>query len=242
LDRRIALIFAHPDDETFCVGGIVAKYAAAGVEIDLFCATNGDAGKTAGVPVSSRAELAEIRQRETLAAAKILGIRHVQFGGYMDGAIEQADQTRLIGDIVGFIRRQRPAVVIGFGPEGAPTGHRDHKAMSRATVAAFFLAGLGTAYPDQELAPYTPSRLFFHAWKYPLPDRRLRLESVPPTCAIDVRAFRATKEAAFRAHATQQGSAQAFYEGALVDDEQLAFAAGVAQARPLSDDLFDGLM
>ncbi len=239
--RRIGLVFAHPDDETFCVGGIVAKYAAAGAGIDLFCATNGDAGKAAGVPVSSREELAQIRQAETRAACDILGIGEITFGGYGDGQLEQADPTRLIGDIVAFIRRTTPDVILTFGPEGAPTGHRDHKATSRATTAAFFLAGLTSAYPDQELAPWTPRRLFYHAWRFPIPDPRLTLESVPFTCAIDVRAFRDAKDAAFQAHATQQGSAGAFYSAALKDVEELAFAAGVPQPEAIVDDLFAGL-
>lgn len=241
MTRRIGLVFAHPDDETFCVGGIVAKYAAAGVKIDLFCATDGDAGKAAGVPVSSRADLASIRREETRAAASVLGIETIEFGSYRDGKVEQEDQTMLVGDIVGFIRRHRPEVVIGFGPEGAPTGHRDHKAMSRATFAAFFLASLRSAYADDGLEPHSAARLFFHAWRFPLADPKLKLESVPSTCSIDVRAFRDRKEAAFKAHATQQGSSQAFYGAALVDDEQLAFGAGVPQPSAMIDDVFAGL-
>jgi LmbE family N-acetylglucosaminyl deacetylase len=239
--RRIGLVFAHPDDETFCVGGIVAKYAAAGMTIDLFCATDGDAGKSAAVPVSSRAELASIRRAETRAAAAVLGIDTIEFGGYRDGEIEQADQTKLVGDVVAFLRRHRPDVVLGFGPEGAPTGHRDHKAMSRATLSAFFLAPLKSAYADDGLEAHRAARLFFHAWRFPLPDPKLTLESVPSTCSVDVRAFRARKEAAFKAHATQQGSAQAFYGAALVDEEQLAFAAGTPQPRAMIGDVFDGL-
>lgn len=239
--RRIGLIFAHPDDETFCVGGIVAKYAAEGAEIDLFCATNGDAGKTAGVPVSSRDALARLRQDETRAACEILGIRSVVFGGYGDGRLEEADRTALIGDVVAFIRRTRPDVVIGFGPEGAPTGHRDHRAMSHATTAAFFLAPLASAYAEQGLAPWRPRRLYYHAWEFPLPDPRLTIESVPLTCTVDVRAFRERKDAAFRAHATQQGSAGAFYSSALKDVEALALAAGTPQPAPIVDDLFAGL-
>src|SRR6185503_13983996 len=102
------------------------------------CATNGDAGKTAGVPVSSRDDLAERRKREARAACDILGIRSIDFGNYPDGELERTDHTALIGDIVRFIRRRRPDVVIGFGPEGAPTAHRDHRVMSRLTLAAFF--------------------------------------------------------------------------------------------------------
>jgi len=241
LTHRIGLVFAHPDDETFCVGGLVAKYAAAGVAVDLFCATDGDAGKAAGVPVSSREELASIRRDETRAACHVLGIGEIHFGGYRDGEVERADQTALVGDIVRFIRLRQPTVLIGFGPEGAPTGHRDHKAMARATFAAFFLAANPTAYVEDGLASHECARLFLHAWDFPLRDPRLTLRSVAPTCSIDVREFRDRKEEAFKLHATQQGSAKAFYDAALVDVEQLAFAAGIPQPRASVSDVFDGL-
>lgn len=241
MTRRLGLVFAHPDDETFCVGGIAAKYAAAGATIDLFCATNGDAGKTAGVPVSSRDELAELRKREARAACDILGIRTIDFGNYPDGELDRTDTTALIGDIVRFIRQQRPEVILAFGPEGAPTAHRDHRAMSRATLAAFFLSGLTTAYPEQRLEPHRARRLFFHAFP-PVDGPRMKVESVPATCIVDVRAFRATKEAAFKAHTTQQGSSDAFYTLALRDTEDLAFAAGEPQSRPIIDDVFEGLV
>lgn len=238
---RIACVFAHPDDETFCVGGIIAKYADRGAVIDVFCATNGGAGKAAGVPVSSRDELAALRRAEAKRAGEILGIASLEMPGYPDGQLSTVDASTLTGDIVAFIRRTRPVVVIGFGPEGAPTGHRDHAAMSRATMAAFFLAGLRTAYPAQGLEPFAPRRLYFHAWRFPLPDPRLQIESVPSTCAIDVREWKPRKEAAFQAHATQQGSAPAFYAGAFNDEEHLAFAAGEPQPQPMVDDLFAGL-
>lgn len=233
---RIALVFAHPDDETFCTGGIAAKHAASGATIDLYCATNGDAGKSAGVPVSSREELAGLRRRELRAACDILGIGSITLGGHPDGRLEQVDPVALTGEIVALLRRTTPDVVITFGPEGAPTGHRDHKATSRAATAAFFLAGLATAYPEQELAPWRAARLFYHAWAPPPRDAQIALESVPFTCAIDVRAWRDTKVRAFEAHATQQGSSEAFYTLALKDEEMLAFVAGDRPER--ADELF----
>jgi LmbE family N-acetylglucosaminyl deacetylase len=36
---RILAVFAHPDDEVFCAGGTLAKYAAADVEIMVVSAT-----------------------------------------------------------------------------------------------------------------------------------------------------------------------------------------------------------
>jgi LmbE family N-acetylglucosaminyl deacetylase len=242
--QSIACVFAHPDDETFGVGGMIAKYADAGHRIDLFCATNGDAGKTAGVPVSSRHELAEVRKAELAAAAQVLGIQSIETPGYGDGTLGAIDPTPLIGHIVAFIRHSRPAVIITFGPEGAPTGHRDHMAISRAATAAFFLSGLTTQFAEQiahnGLAPHRAARLFYHSWKYPLPDPRLTLEPVPPTVVIDVLAWRERKIAAFRAHATQQLSAAAF-ETTLAGEERLALAAGVPQPRAEITDLFEGL-
>jgi LmbE family N-acetylglucosaminyl deacetylase len=241
LKHRIACVFAHPDDETFCVGGIVAKYAAAGVPVDLFCLTNGDAGKSASVPVSSREELAAMRRRELAIAAKILGIGTVEMAGYRDGELAQTDPAQLTGDIVAFIRRTRPTVVLTFGPEGAPTGHSDHRAVSRAATAAFFLAQLPTAFPDQQLQPHRPLRLYYQAWMFPFPDPKLKFESVPATAFIDVRAWKHKKDAAFRAHATQQGSAGVFYSSAFFDIEYLALAAGVPQPAVIVEDILAGL-
>jgi LmbE family N-acetylglucosaminyl deacetylase len=237
----IGCIFAHPDDETFCVGGIVAKYAAAGHEVHLWCATDGDAGKSAGVPVSSREELAALRRRELADAAGILGISSVELGRYRDRELSRADAATLVADLVGFIRRRRPTVILTFGPEGAPTGHADHAATSRVATAAFFLSGLATSHPDQNLPPHRAARLYFHAWDFPLAERRLKLESVPVTARIDVRAFKERKSAAFAAHATQQGSSGVFFSSAFPDAEVLAFAAGVPQPVPIVDDVFAGL-
>ena len=237
----IGCIFAHPDDETFCVGGIVAKYASAGHEVHLWCATDGDGGKSAGVPVSSREELAALRRRELAEAARLLGISSVESGGYRDGGLARTDAATLIADIVSFIRRKRPTVILTFGPEGAPTGHADHSATSRVATAAFFLSGLATSHVDQNLAPHRAARLFYHAWDFPFLEKRLKLESVPGTARIDVRAWKDRKSAAFAAHATQQGSAAVFFSGAFFDVEILALAAGVPQPAVMIDDVFAGL-
>ncbi|HEV8497090.1 MAG TPA: PIG-L family deacetylase [Gemmatimonadaceae bacterium] len=244
MSHRIGVIFAHPDDETFCVGATVAKYADVGITTDLYSATDGDAGKNSGVAVSSREELAAIRRDETRAAARILGIASIEFAGYGDGKLKELDATVLTGSIVSFIRRHKPTIILTFGPEGAPTGHRDHQAISRAATAAFFLSELRTAFPEQieqGLTPHRASRLFYHAWRFPHKNPSLKLESVPPTAQIDVRSCRQRKLDAFMAHATQQYAYDLFVTDVLLDAEFFAFAAGTPQPRPMIDDLFDGL-
>ncbi len=45
MNPKILAIFAHPDDEAFSTGGTIARYAEAGIDITLVCATRGEAGE-----------------------------------------------------------------------------------------------------------------------------------------------------------------------------------------------------
>src|SRR5580692_12948243 len=78
----LLFLLAHPDDETFIAGGTIAKYAAAGVEIGVVCATRGERGKTGDI--CSRDDLARVREAEVRDAAQILGIRRVDILSYED--------------------------------------------------------------------------------------------------------------------------------------------------------------
>jgi LmbE family N-acetylglucosaminyl deacetylase len=242
MTRSIACVFAHPDDETFTLGGTIARYSDAGVRCSLFCATDGNAGRSAAVTVSSPAELGALRRKELAAAAKVLGLATVELAGHGDGVLRDVDPDKLVGEIVHFFRRHRPDIVVTFGPEGAPTGHRDHRAISRAATAAFFLAGVLTAYPEQldDLRPHAAARLYYSAWAPPPAGSPLTLHSVPATAAIDVRRFRGRKQAAFLAQPSQRGS-QAFFDQSLTDAEYFALASGAPQPRAIIEDLFEGL-
>jgi len=240
----LAAVFAHPDDETFATGGTVPHYASLGVACHLFCATDGDAGRSSAVPVASPAELGAVRRRELLEAARLLGFRDVRLCGYPDGKLKTIDGDRLVGDVVDFLRQHQPQVVVTFGPEGAPNGHADHRALSRATTAAFFLSALPTAYPEQlrdGRAPHRPDRLYYVAWDPPPPDSPDPLQSVPPTARIDVVRWDEIKRAAFRIHATQRMHEAHFERVSMLPRESFALAAGTAQPMPAVDDLFAGL-
>jgi LmbE family N-acetylglucosaminyl deacetylase len=241
--RRLGCVFAHPDDETFTSAGTIARLAAAGERIDLFCATDGDAGKSSGIPISSRAELGAQRRMELTAASRILGIASLSTPGHGDGVLREVDPERLIGEVVFFLRRYRPEVVVTFGPEGAPTQHRDHRAISRAATAAFFLAGLATEFADQlrEVEPYAPARLYYCAWDPPLVGAELKALSMPVTCRVPVSDFLDTKRQAFFAHATQRQHEGRFQELTMLPEERFALAAGVPQPRAVTESLFEGL-
>lgn len=240
--RTLAAVFAHPDDETFSMGATLPRYAAEGVALHLLAATDGDGGRASGIAVASREELGRLRRAELHEAARRLGVRTVTSLGHPDGGLPAVDADLLVGEVVRFLRTRRPDVVVTFGPEGAPNLHRDHRAMSRAATAAFFLAAFPTAYPEQlaeGLLPHATRRLFYVAWQ---PGAgALAAHSVPVTARLEATPWDDAKRAAFDAHRTQHEFRGRFEEIAMRDDESFALVSGVAQPRALVEDLFEGL-
>jgi LmbE family N-acetylglucosaminyl deacetylase len=241
--RRLTAVFAHPDDETFAIGGTLARAAADGTRCSLYCATDGDAGRSSGIPVASREELARLRRDELRAACAVLGVAALECGGHPDGALAATDPDVVLAEIVRLIRRERPEVVITFGPEGAPTRHRDHRAISRLATAAFLLADTTTAYSDQlaeGLAPHRPDRLCYVTWPTPAPGAELDTEGQPIDLSVPVRDCLARKQQAFEAHRTQHEHRAHFERLGLTAEEHFFVAMGMPAPRGAVD-LFAGL-
>jgi LmbE family N-acetylglucosaminyl deacetylase len=241
--RRLTAVFAHPDDETFAIGATLASYSESGVRCSLYCATDGDAGRSSGVPVSSRAELATVRRAELEAACKILGVDALECGGHPDGALAAADPDVVLAEIVRLVRRERPEVVLTFGPEGAPTKHRDHRAICRLATSAFLLAGTATAFPEQlaeGLTPHRPRRLCYVTWPIPAPDADFPTQGQPIDVSVPAHAWHERKMDAFMAHRTQHDHMEHFKALALPATEDYFVAIGTP-ARNGSTDLFDAL-
>ena len=236
-------VFPHPDDEAFAVAGTLALAHRAGARVALFTATDGEAGRVTGSAVRDRAEVARVRRAELLGSAGVLGVDRVFTPGYPDGGLESVPADELIGRVVEVMREVRPDVVISFGPEGAPTGHADHKAMARAATAAFFLSGVATAFPGAA-PPWRPARLYYHTWEGKI-GRAGRgategLEGCPVTCRVNIADVLDLKRASFAAHRSQQHHRPEF-DALLVPFEEYHLAAGTPQPAALTADLFDGL-
>ena len=165
-------VLAHPDDESLGVGGTLATYAAAGIDVHLVTATRGQAGRYRGLRQGADGHpgadaLGEIRAAELREAAGVLGVGEVTILDFADGRLDTADHRRVIGSLVGHIRRIRPAVVLTFDPDGA-YGHPDHIAISQFTTAAV-LAAASPALPGAsgfEAAgrPHAVAKLYYLAW------------------------------------------------------------------------------
>lgn len=170
-DLKLMTVMAHPDDETFGMGGTLALYADRGVEVHLVCATNGDAGTVSPEFMQGYSEIAELRQDELRCAAEALGVAEVYFLGYRDSgmigtadnqhpdSLAQADKERVTGQIVELLRQVRPQVVVTHDPTGG-YGHPDHIAVHQTTLAAFHAAGQPEQYPEHG-QPFQPQKLYY---------------------------------------------------------------------------------
>ena len=159
---RMLCVYAHPDDEVFCSGGTIAKYAAEGVEVKVVSFTPGDAGQIRDAGAATRRTLGAVRAGELQESCRRLGAREAVCLDYGDGTLRDIDREVLVGDVVRIIREFRPDVVLTFGVDGA-YGHPDHIAISEATTSACRVAGDPQAYPghlDEGLAAHAPARLY----------------------------------------------------------------------------------
>ncbi|NMC11460.1 MAG: PIG-L family deacetylase [Chloroflexi bacterium] len=129
--KRMLVILAHPDDESFAVGGTLAKYARKDVQIILLCATRGEAG----IPGLNSTEAGEIRERELRKAAEHLGIE-VYFLGYQDGELASVKPETLLETIACWVDLVKPQVILTFGPDGV-SGHPDHVTISRIVTQVY---------------------------------------------------------------------------------------------------------
>ncbi|MBI4296520.1 MAG: PIG-L family deacetylase, partial [Chloroflexi bacterium] len=135
----------HPDDGEFGIAGTAARWVREGKDVVYVICTNGDKG-TSDVNMKP-AELVKIREKEQLAAAKILGIKEVVFLRYPDQGLEDTVQFRK--DLVRVIRKYRPEVVATNDPYRRYLSHRDHRMAGTVTIDAIFpYARDYHAFPD----------------------------------------------------------------------------------------------
>ena len=138
--ESLVVVVAHPDDESFGCGSLIAAAAEAGAVVTVICATSGDLGEST-MPVT-RHELGRIRLRELDAAAAMLGVTRVVRLGYGDSGFAGPVPARslcaaTIGDVadrlVGELDVVEPDVVVVL--DGSD-GHRDHRAIRDAAAVA----------------------------------------------------------------------------------------------------------
>ena len=194
-------IWAHPDDEAYRSGGLMAIARNLGSRVVCVTATRGELG-TPDPEQWPPDKLAAERTVELACSLGVLGVTEHHWLGYRDGECASVPLSEVVPLLCEIIGRVAPDTVVTFGPDGV-TGHADHIAVSKWVDAAFDQAGapgarlLHTVVPEgwaQQWATVNDSLgVFETGYPVAVPDDQLDLvlELDPATVAQKVRALRA---------------------------------------------------
>ncbi len=144
-------VYAHPDDADVACAGTLARWAKAGCAVHLVVCADGARGTPD--PDARPAELARVRAEEVAAAAGVVGLASHESLRLLDGELQNTAELR--SELVAWIRRIRPEVVLGHDPTAIFFGqhyfnHHDHRELGWALLDALS--------PAAALPHYFPER------------------------------------------------------------------------------------
>lgn len=145
----ILVIAAHPDDAELGCAGTIVRNVQEGKKVGIIDLTQGELGTRGS---------AELRLREALAAASVMGIHARENLGLRDGRFQNNEDDQLA--VIRSIRKYRPEIVI----TNAPTDrHPDHGRAAQLVADACFYSGLmkiPSGYDGLTQAAWRPRSLF----------------------------------------------------------------------------------
>jgi LmbE family N-acetylglucosaminyl deacetylase len=184
----ILSIWAHPDDETFLAGGVMAAATARGQRVVCVCATAGENGTDDPVQWPPQ-RLGQMRRWEAAAAMAILGVDDHRFLDLPDGGLAALDPQAPVTRLAEIMREVQPDTILTFGPDGR-TFHPDHQTVSRWVGEAWQRAGYPARLLHQALSVPQAVRWAseFERWGVYMSDER------PVSVPVDELAVRFTMD------------------------------------------------
>jgi N-acetyl-1-D-myo-inositol-2-amino-2-deoxy-alpha-D-glucopyranoside deacetylase len=232
---RWLVVVAHPDDEAFGCGSLIARAAGRGAAVTVACATRGEAGEVRP-ELAAAGDLGTLREAELRRACAVLGATRVDLLGYQDsgfdgdvahGALVAAPAARVAVALRRLLADLRPDVVLTL--DGSD-GHRDHRHVRAAVEAAL----RGSPEPRPALYEHTLPASLLRRWLvetseargddayHALEEDAFGRPDAEVTDVLDVRDVLAQREAAIAEHRSQtspfEGLSAELREAFLVTD------------------------
>lgn len=182
LKLDLMVMTVHPDDAELGAGGTIAKYVEAGKKVGIIDLTRGELG-TRGTP--------EIREKEAIRAAQILGVAIRENLGLRDGFFLNEEASQRI--IIRAIRKYKPEIII---TNAIDDRHPDHGRASKLVNDAVFLAGLRRIETEE-------NGRIQEAYRPRLQLQLIQDKYIEPDIILDITPYWAKKEASILAYASQ---------------------------------------
>jgi LmbE family N-acetylglucosaminyl deacetylase len=231
----ILSVWAHPDDETYLAGGLMAAAVDAGQRVVCASATAGEHG-TDDPATWPPERLGAVRRWEAAAALAVLGVTEHRWLGHADGTLATVAPATGAAQIADLIAEVAPDTIVTFGPDGA-TFHPDHCAISAWVTEAWRQTATGARllHVVGSIEHYERWGALYEEWGVYMTDER-PVGVDPADMAVVLRLDGAAldrKVTALRAMATQVGPAVALLGEARFADSnsEECFVAVGADAR-----------
>ena len=121
---HILVLAAHPDDETFGLGGTIARHIQAGDQVTILALTDG---------VTARHDMTELQKTVALKACATLGVNDVRFGGLPDQRLDSIPLLEVIKPIHELVKELHPNLVY---THHCGDSNQDHRTVFAATLVA----------------------------------------------------------------------------------------------------------
>ena len=151
MKMNILAMFSHPDDVEAMCGGTLIKYKKQGHRIYIGLTTSGDQGSNEH---GTREEIAAIREKEQLAAAKFYDAE-VRFLRFHDQRLFDTEEVRIA--VLDTMRWANPDVIFTNWPYDPSVDHR----ITGQMVADLMLSLPGKLLPANETPVMKATSLFF---------------------------------------------------------------------------------
>jgi LmbE family N-acetylglucosaminyl deacetylase len=182
--ERLLAVVAHPDDAELLCAGMLARARQDGAMIGICVLCQGDKGQ----PATPIPNLAEVRQQESAAAAKLLGAE-LFVGGFPDG--ELADGVEQRRKLVAIYREFRPTLVLAHAPADY---HPDHRAAAALAEAASWFAASAGYQPEHRSLESQPALWWMDT---------INMSGFEPGFFVDVSQFIELKQQMLHCHKSQ---------------------------------------
>jgi len=174
------LVFAsHPDDAELSCSGTIASHVAKGKKVGIVDLTKGELGTRGSI---------ELREKEALAASKILGIKVRENLELADGFFEVNKESLL--KVANCIRKYQPEIILG---NAINDRHPDHGKGAKLVEEACFYSGIKRVVTVNAFAPWRPKALYHY----------IQSNYIEPDFIVDISDFWHIKEKSIRAFKSQ---------------------------------------
>lgn len=123
--KSLVVVAPHPDDETLGAGGVIARFAEAGVKVSVLIVSG-------HLPPLYSQEAFDTTKAEADAALKVLGASDWEFLRIPATKVHEAPVAEVTGKINAFIKARAPEMVLVPFPDR----HIDHRVLFDYSVVA----------------------------------------------------------------------------------------------------------